>query len=51
MQSGFEKEKKNGLEGLVVFQHEMEILTKIADDIFPFLKERFELASWSLDFF
>ena len=31
MQSAFEKEKKNGLESLVIFQHEMEMLTKIAD--------------------
>ena len=51
MQSAFEKEKKNGLEKLVEFQHEMEILTKIADEIFPFLKECFELDIQSLDFF
>ena len=51
MQSAFGKEKKNGLERLVVFQHEMEMLTKIANEIFPFLKECFELDSWSLDFF
>ena len=51
MQSAFEKEKKNGLERLVVFQHDMEMLTKIADEIFPFLKECFELDSWSLDLF
>ena len=51
MHSAFEKEKKNGLERLVVFQHEMEMLTKIANEIFPFLKECFELDSWSLDFF
>ena len=50
MQSAFEKEKKNGLEKLVEFQHEMEILTKIADEIFPFLKECFELDIQSLDF-
>ena len=29
----------------------MEMLTKIANEIFPFLKECFELDSWSLDFF
>ena len=51
MQSAFEKEKKNGLERLVVFQHEMEMLTKIADEIFSFLKECFELDIQSLDFF
>ena len=51
IQSAFEKEKKNGLERLVVFQHEMEMLTKIADEIFPFLKECFELDIQSLDFF
>ena len=51
MQSAFEKEKKNSLERLVVFQHEMEILTKIADEIFPFLKECFELDIRTLDFF
>ena len=51
MQSAFGKEKKNGLERLVVFQHEMEMLTKIADEIFSFLKECFELDIWSLDFF
>ena len=50
MQSAFEKEKKNGLERLVIFQHEMEMSTKIADEIFPFLKECFELDIWSLDF-
>ena len=51
MQSAFGKEKKNGLERLVIFQHEMEMLTKIADEIFSFLKECFELDIWSLDFF
>ena len=51
MQSAFEKEKKNGLERLVIFQHEMEMLTKIADEIFPFLKECFKLDIQSLDFF
>ena len=51
MKSAFEKEKKNGLEKLVAFQHNMEMLTKIANEIFPFLKECFELDSWSLDFF
>ena len=51
LQSSFEKEKNNGLERLVVFQHYMEMLTKIANKIFPFLKECFELDSWSLDFF
>ena len=38
MQSAFEKEKKSSSERLVVFQHEIEMLTKIADEIFPFLK-------------
>ena len=51
MQSGFGKEKNNGLERLAVFQHDMEMLTKIANKIFPFLKECFVLDSWSLDFF
>ena len=51
MQSAFEKEKKNGLERLVVFQHEMKMLTKIANEIFPFLKECFELDIYSLAFF
>ena len=51
MQPAFEKEKKNGLERLVVFQHEMKMLTKIANEIFPFLKECFELDIYSLDFF
>ena len=51
MQSAFEIEKKNGLERLVVFQHDMEMLTKTANEIFPFLRECFELDSWSLDFF
>ena len=51
MQSAFEKEKKNGLERLVVFQHDMQMLTKIANKIFLFLKECFELDSWSLDLF
>ena len=51
MRSAFKKEKKNDLERLVVFQYEMEILTKTADEIFPFLKECFELNIWSLDFF
>ena len=32
-------------------QHDFEILTKIANEIFPFLKECFELDSWPLDFF
>ena len=45
MQSAFEKEKKNGFERLVVFQHDMQMLTKIANKIFPFLKECFELDS------
>ena len=31
MQSTFEKEKENGLERLVIFQHKMEMFTKIAD--------------------
>ena len=51
MQSAFEKEKKNSLVRLVVLQHEIEMLTKIAGEIFPFLKECFELDIWSLDFF
>ena len=51
IQPAFEKEKKNGLERLVVFHHEVKMLTKIADEIFPFLKECFELDIWSLDFF
>ena len=51
MQSAFEKEKKNSFERLVVFQHDMQMLTKIANKIFPFLKECFELDSWSLDLF
>ena len=51
MQSAFEKEKKNVLERLVVYQHDMGLLTKIADEIFPFLNECFELGSQSLDFF
>ena len=51
MQSAFEKEKNNGLERLVTFQHNMEMLTKIANGIFPFLKECFELDSWLLNFF
>ena len=51
MQSAFEKEKNNGLERLVVFQHEIEMLTKITDELFPFLKQCFELDSQSLDFF
>ena len=51
MQSAFEKEKKNGLEILVIFQHEMEMLTKSANEFFPFLKECFELESCSLDLF
>ena len=50
MQSAFEKEKKNGLERLVVYQYDMEMLTKIANEIFPFLKECFELSNQSLDF-
>ena len=45
------KERKNGLERLVVFQHEIKMLAKIADEIFPFLKQCFELDSGSLDFF
>ena len=49
MQSAFEK--NNGFERLVVFQHDIEMLTKIANEIFPFLKECFELDSWFLDFF
>ena len=49
--SAFEKEKKNGLERLVVFQHEMGMLTKIVDEIFPFLNECLELDIWSSDFF
>ena len=51
MQSPFEKEKNNNLERLIVFQHDMEMLTKITNEIFPFLKECFELDSWPLDFF
>ena len=51
MQSAFEEKKKKGLERLVVFQYDMEMLTKIANEIFRFLKECFELDSWSLDFF
>ena len=51
MQSAFEKQKKNGLERLVAFQHDMQMLTKNANKIFPFLKECFELDSWSLDLF
>ena len=50
MQSAFEKEKKNGLERLVVYQYNMKMLTKIANEIFPFLKECFELSNQSLDF-
>ena len=41
MQSAFEEKKKKGLERLVVFQHDMEMLTKIANEIFPFLKRMF----------
>ena len=44
------KKKKNGLERLVVYQYDMEMLTKIANEIFPFLKECFELSIQSLDF-
>ena len=51
MQSAFEKEKKNGLEILVIFQHEMEMLAKSANEFFPFLKECFELKNCSLDLF
>ena len=51
MQSAFEKEKKNGLERLAIFQYEREMLTKIADEIFSFLKDCFELDIRSLDFF
>ena len=36
MQTAFEKEKKNGFERLVIFQHDMEMLTEIAKEIFPF---------------
>ena len=50
MQSAFEKEKNIGLERLLVFQRNIEMLKKIANKIFPFLKECFELDSWSLDF-
>ena len=50
MQSVFEKEKKNGLERLVIFQYDMEMLIKIANEVFSYLKECFELDSWSLDF-
>ena len=51
MQSALKKEKRNGLERLIVFQHHMEMLTKIVNEIFCILKERFELDSWSLDVF
>ena len=51
MQSAFEKAKKNGSERLFVFQHDMEMLTKIVNKIFPFLKECFELDNWFLDLF
>ena len=51
MQPAFEKEKKNGLERLVLYQHSMEMLTRIANETFPFLKECFELDIQSLDFF
>ena len=51
MQSAFEEKKKNGLKRLVEFQHNIDMLTKIADEIFPFLAECFKLDSWSLDFF
>ena len=37
------------MERLVVFQHDMEVVTKIANEIFPFLKECSELGSWPLD--
>ena len=50
MQSAFGKEKMNGLERLVTIQHEMEMLTKIADEIFTFLKECFELRQLVLRF-
>ena len=39
MQSTFEK---NGLKRLIKFQHNMSKLTKIADEIFVYLKECFE---------
>ena len=42
---------QHGSERLVEFQHEMEMLTKIADEVFRFLTECFEQDSWSLDFF
>ena len=37
MQSAFDEKKKNGLKRLVEFQHNIDMLTKIADEIFPFL--------------
>ena len=43
--------KKNSLKRLIKFQHYMCKLTKIADEIFVYLKKRFERDSWSLDFF
>ena len=49
MQSTFEK--KNGLKRLIEFQHNMSKLTKIADEIFVYLKECTEQDNWSLDFF
>ena len=51
MQSAFDEKKKNGLKRLVEFQHSIDILTKIADQIFPFLAQCFKLDRWSLDFF
>ena len=51
MQSAFDEKKNNGLKRLVEFQYNMDTLTKIADDIFPFLVECFKLDRWSLDFF
>ena len=51
IQSAFDEKEKNGLKRLVQFHQDMDMLIKIVDEIFPFLKECFEQDSWSLDFF
>ena len=51
MQSAFDEKKRNGSKRLVEFQYNMRELTKIADEIFVYLKERFERDTLSLNFF
>ena len=43
--------KEEWFKKLVEFQHNIETLTKIADEICPFLTECCKLDSWSLDVF